>query len=130
MRNVRKLEVWRRGHRLTLAVYKTTATFPREELYGLTGQMRRASAAIPANVAEGCGRGSNADLARFLQIAFGSASELENHLLLARDLSLLRTCTRRSVRLYHDSSGLLLGGERCCLRPSSSASGRRSCSCG
>ena len=90
MRNFRKLEVWRRGHRLTLAVYKTTATFPREELYGLTGQMRRASAAIPANVAEGCGRGSNADLARFLQMAFGSASELENHLVLARDLSLLQ----------------------------------------
>ena len=75
---------------MTLAVYKATETFPREEQYGLTSQMRRASAAISANVAEGCGRGSNADLARFLQIAFGSAAELENHLLLARDLSFLR----------------------------------------
>ena len=90
MRNVRKLEVWRRGHQLTLDVYEITGAFPREELYGLTSQMRRASAAIPANVAEGCGRGSNADLARFLQMAFGSASELENHLLLARDLSFLQ----------------------------------------
>ena len=90
MRDLKRLEVWRRGHRLTLAVYKATATFPREELYGLTSQMRRSSAAVSANVAEGCGRGSNADLARFLQIAFGSATELENHLLLARDLSFLR----------------------------------------
>lgn len=90
MRNFRKLEVWRRGHQLTLDVYEITRTFPREELYGLTSQMCRTSAAVSANVAEGCGRGSNADLARFLQIAFGSASELENHLLLARDLLLLR----------------------------------------
>ena len=75
---------------MTLAVYKATGSFPREELYGLTSQMRRASAAVSANVAEGCGRGSNADLARFLQIALGSASELENHLLLARDLLFLR----------------------------------------
>lgn len=82
MRDFKRLEVWRRGHRLTLAVYKATATFPREELYGLTSQTRRSSAAISANVAEGCGRGSNADLARFLQMAFGSASELENHLLI------------------------------------------------
>lgn len=90
MRDFKKLEVWRRGHRLTLAVYKATATFPREELYGVTSQTRRACAAISANIAEGCGRGSNADLARFLQMAFGSASELENHLLLVRDLSFLQ----------------------------------------
>ena len=91
MRDFRKLKVWERGHRLTLAVYKATATFPREELYGLTSQTRRACAAIPANIAEGCGRGSNADLARFFQIALGSASELENHLLLARNLTFLET---------------------------------------
>ena len=81
--------MWEKGHRLTLAVYETTARFPREELYGLTSQMRRSCAAIPANIAEGCGRGTNADLARFLQIALGSASELQYHLLLARDLSYL-----------------------------------------
>jgi four helix bundle protein len=82
---------------LTLAVYKATATFPSEELYGLTSQMRRSCAAISANVAEGCGRGSNADLARFLQIAFGSASELENHLLLARDLSFLQPADHKRL---------------------------------
>ncbi|HEX2182971.1 MAG TPA: four helix bundle protein [Rubrobacteraceae bacterium] len=90
MRDFKKLEVWKRGHRLTLDVYGVTRAFPREELYGITSQMRRASAAISANVAEGCGRASNADLARFLQIAFGSASELENHPLLARDLLFLQ----------------------------------------
>lgn len=97
MRDFKKLEVWRRGHRLTLAVYEATGTFPKEELYGLTSQTRRASAAISANVAEGCGRGSNADLARFLQIAFGSAAELENHLLLARDLQFLRLADHKRL---------------------------------
>ncbi len=89
MRNFRELKVWERSHRLTLAVYKATVAFPREELYGLTSQVRRSCAAMPANIAEGCGRWSNADLARFLQIAPGSASELEYHLLLTRDLSFL-----------------------------------------
>ncbi len=89
MRDFKKLKVWERSHRLTLAAYKATATFPREEMYGLTSQIRRSCAAISANIAEGCGRGTNNDLARFLQMALGSASELEYHLLLARDLSLL-----------------------------------------
>jgi four helix bundle protein len=97
MRDFKKLEVWRRGHQLTLDVYGVTRAFPHEELYGITSQMRRASAAISANVAEGCGRGSNADLARFLQIAFGSASELENHLLLARDLLFLQPADHKRL---------------------------------
>jgi four helix bundle protein len=74
---------------VTLAVYKVTGTFPKDELYGLTSQIRRACASIPANIAEGCGRNSDAELARFLQIAMGSASELDYHLLLARDLGFL-----------------------------------------
>jgi four helix bundle protein len=89
MRDFKQLKVWERSHRLTLAVYKATAGFPREELYGLKSQVRRSCAAVPANIAEGCGRGTNADLARFLQIALGSASELEYHLLLAQELSFL-----------------------------------------
>ena len=89
MRDFRQLAVWQKAHRLTLAVYKSTNTFPREELYGLTSQIRRAAASIPANIAEGCGRNGNAELARFLQIAMGSACELEYHLLLACDLTLL-----------------------------------------
>jgi len=89
MRDFRELKVWEKAHALTLAIYKVTARFPREELFGLTSQIRRSSASIAANIAEGCGRGSEAELARFLQIAMGSASELEYHILLARDLGLL-----------------------------------------
>jgi len=89
MRDFTQLKVWERSHRLTLAVYKATAAFPKEEQYGLKSQIRRSCASVPANIAEGCGRGTNADLARFLQIALSSASELQYHLLLAQDLSLL-----------------------------------------
>lgn len=89
MRDFRQLKVWEKAHALTLAVYRVTKTFPREEQYGLTIQMRRSCASVPINIAEGCGRGSQADMARFLYMALGSASELEYQLLLARDLHLL-----------------------------------------
>ncbi|HLE35961.1 MAG TPA: four helix bundle protein [Candidatus Acidoferrales bacterium] len=89
MRNFRNLQVWQKAHSLTLKVYKATASFPREELYGLTSQMRRASGSVPANIAEGYGREGPAEFARFLSIAMGSASELEYHLLLAHDLNYL-----------------------------------------
>ena len=90
LKDFRKLKVWHKAHRLVVDVYAATTTFPTQERYGLTSQIRRASISIPANIAEGCGRGSDAELARFLQIAMGSASELEYHLLLARDLKLLK----------------------------------------
>lgn len=89
MAGYRDRQVWPRGHRVVLDVYILTATFPKEESYGLTSQMRRAAASIPANIAEGCGRGGSAELARFLRIALGSAAELDYHLLLARDLSFI-----------------------------------------
>jgi four helix bundle protein len=89
MRDFKKLQVWEKAHQLTVKVYAATAAFPKEELFGLTSQMRRASASIPANIAEGCGRSSDAELVRFCHIAAGSASELEYHLLLSRDLKLL-----------------------------------------
>ncbi len=73
-----------------LAVYRVTASFPPDERYGLTTQLRRASASIAANLAEGCGRNGDAELARFCSIAMGSARELDYHLLLARDLKLLK----------------------------------------
>ena len=91
MKDFRELKVWEKGHHLVLVLYKSTAKFPKDELYGLTSQIRRSCVSIPANIAEGCGRNSDAELARFLQIAMGSASELEYHLLLSRDLSLLST---------------------------------------
>ncbi len=90
MRDFKTLIVWQKAHKLTLAVYAATKDFPREELYGLTSQTRRACVSIPANIAEGCGKSGDADFARFLQIAMGSASELEYHLLLAHDLEFLQ----------------------------------------
>jgi len=84
------LKVWQKAHQLTLEVYRITAEFPRTELYGLTSQLRRAGASIPANLAEGCGRNGSAELARFCSIAMGSACELEYHLLLAKDLKLIK----------------------------------------
>jgi four helix bundle protein len=89
MRNFRELKVWEKAHRVTLAMYEATAQFPPSELYGLTSQIRRSASSIPANIAEGCGRSGEAELARFLKIAMGSASELEYHILLASDLNFL-----------------------------------------
>ena len=89
MQSFRKLQVWEKSHDLTLRIYKLTSEFPREEIYGLTSQIRRACASIPTNIAEGCGRESSADFARFLQIAIGSASETEYLILLAHDLEYL-----------------------------------------
>ncbi|MBW4580518.1 MAG: four helix bundle protein [Tildeniella nuda ZEHNDER 1965/U140] len=89
MKDFRELKVWQKSHQTTLDVYRLTNCFPKDELYGLTSQARRASASIAANIAEGCGRGTDADFARFLQMAMGSASELEYHLLLACDLGFL-----------------------------------------
>lgn len=88
-RDFRSLKVWQKSHQLTLAIYNVTRTFPPEETYGMTSQMRRAATSIGANIAEGCGRDGRADVARFLDMAMGSASELEYHLLLARDLGLV-----------------------------------------
>jgi four helix bundle protein len=86
MRNYKDLQVWRRSHNLTIQIYKITYSFPKEELYSLTSQIRRASSSIPTNIAEGCGRGSEVDFARFLQISLGSAYETEYELLLAHEL--------------------------------------------
>ena len=90
MRDFRSLVVWEKAHELTLTVYRASATLPKEERYGLKRQVRRAAASIPANIAEGCGRDGTAELSRFLRIALGSASELEYHLLLLRDLRMIK----------------------------------------
>ncbi len=89
MEDFKNLRVWGRAHELTLLVYQKTRSFPKEEMYGLRSQLRRAAASVGANIAEGCGRRSDAEMKRFLQIARGSANELEYHLLLAKDLHLL-----------------------------------------
>ncbi len=90
MKDFKELKVWEKAHDLTLKIYQATSGFPREEIYGLTSQVKRACASVPTNIAEGCGRNSDAELARFLEISMGSASEVEYLLLLTRDLNLIR----------------------------------------
>ncbi|MBI5801113.1 MAG: four helix bundle protein [Verrucomicrobia bacterium] len=97
MKNFRELTIWQRSHQLTLRVYATTRSFPKEELFGLTSQARRASSSVPTNIAEGCGRDGDAELKRFLQIAMGSATELEYHLQLAADLGYLSPTTHSAL---------------------------------
>ncbi|MGB7732025.1 MAG: four helix bundle protein [Candidatus Acidiferrum sp.] len=89
MQDFRKLDVWRRSHNFVLRVYRISGQLPKDERFGLTSQIRRAAGSIPANIAEGCGRKSRVELRQFLYISMGSASELEYHLLLARDLHMI-----------------------------------------
>lgn len=91
MKDFRQLKAWQKAHELVLTLYRITAAFPRAENYGLTTQIRRAAVSIPSNLAEGCGRDGDAELARFCCIARGSASELEYQLLLSRDPKLIQS---------------------------------------
>jgi four helix bundle protein len=91
MQDFRNLKVWEKAHVLTLDIYRASKSFPREEMYGLTSQMRRAAVSIGSNIAEGACRKGDVEFARFLQMAIGSASEVEYQLLLARDLEMLKT---------------------------------------
>ena len=89
MSDYRKLTVWQKSRELVVSVYRATGNFPSREMFGLTSQIRRAATSIPANIAEGSGRGSNTDFVRFLHIALGSTNELETHLLISTDLGFL-----------------------------------------
>jgi four helix bundle protein len=90
MQDFRRLRAWQAAHRAAVATYRVSDAFPREEAYGLKSQLCRAVASIGANIAEGCGRASDADSKRCFQIALGSACEALNHAMLARDIGLLR----------------------------------------
>ena len=98
MKDFRSLKVWEKSHALTLAIYKATEGFPKQELYSLTNQIQRAAVSIPANIAEGCGKDSDAELKRYFTIAMGSASELEYLLLLAHDLGYLEENSYQSMQ--------------------------------
>jgi four helix bundle protein len=89
MQDFKKLVVWELSHLVTLDVYKATKLFPKEELFALTSQIRRAAYSVPLNLAEGCGRFTQADKAHFFQIAFGSLQELEYSIILSKDLGYL-----------------------------------------
>jgi four helix bundle protein len=91
MRDFHGLVVWQKSHALVLETYRLTKRFPDDERFGLISQLRRSAASVPANLAEGCGRGSELDFARFVQMAMGSASEVEYHILLSKDLGYLPT---------------------------------------
>ena len=97
MQDFRNLQVWQKAHQFTLNVYRATKRFPDDERFGLTSQLRRAASSIEANLAEGCARGGDADFARFVQIAAGSASEVKCHLLLSRDLGYLESADYESL---------------------------------
>ena len=101
MRDFKSLVVWQKSHELTLSVYKLSFNFPQSEVYGLTSQMRRSSSSIPTNIAEGCGRTTQSQMAHFLNIALGSASELRYQLLLAKDLGYI------SIKILKEQTDLI-----------------------
>lgn len=108
MQDFRQLKAWQKAHQLTLKVYEMTRGFPKEEVYALTCQMRRACVSIPANIAEGCGRAGGRDFARFLQIAIASASETEYYLHLSRDLRYVtRECGTALIALVTEVRRML-----------------------
>lgn len=98
MRDFTRLEVWRRAHRLVLDVYRATVEYPPAERFELRSQTRRAATSVPMNIAEGAGRNTRADYARFIDIAAGSTNELEYQLILGRDLGYLDRHTARRLR--------------------------------
>jgi four helix bundle protein len=97
MGDFRELKVWQKAHELTLDVYRVTAQFPKQEIYGLVSQMRRCAASVGSNIAEGKGRRGDIEFGRFIQIACGSLTELEYQLLLSRDLKYLPETDYRNM---------------------------------
>ena len=87
MRDFKKYDIWQLSHELTLEVYKVTSTFPKEEIFGIISQLRRATSSIPTNISEGCGRNSDKEFNQFLNIALGSALETEYLFIHSKDLN-------------------------------------------
>lgn len=97
MKDFREIKVWQKSHQLVLNIYKISCTFPNDEKFGLISPIKRAAISIPTNIAEGCGRNSDPDFARFLEIAYGSANEVDYLLTLSKDLSILDNQSYRNV---------------------------------
>ena len=110
VRSYRDLLVWQRGMDLAESVYRLSRAWPKDELYGLTSQARRAAASVPANIAEGYGRQSTASYAQFLKTARGSLKELETHLLLAERVGLTQRGSCTEALQQADELGKMLGG--------------------
>ncbi|MFV0444522.1 MAG: four helix bundle protein [Planctomycetaceae bacterium] len=118
MRDFRKLDVWHKSHLLTLDIYRVSAEFPRHEVYGLTIQLRRSASSVGSNIAEGCGRNSDRDFARFLDLAMGSACEAEYQLLLGKDLEYIAADRYRNLDERMTEVKRMLAGLLRRLRPS------------
>ena len=97
MQDFKKLKIWQRSHQLVLKIYSVTKRFPTEERYGITSQIRRSSTSIPTNIAEGAGRKGNVEFARFIEIAFSSAAEVEYLLMLSKDLDYISSDEYRKL---------------------------------
>ncbi|MBP9792697.1 MAG: four helix bundle protein [Flavobacterium sp.] len=110
MKDFRNFTVWKKSHQLTLDVYKVVNNFPKEEQFGLISQMKRSSSSIPTNIAEGCGRNTDKDFARFLIIAFGSANELEYQFILSEDLNFINKETSEKLLSQIEEIKKMLNG--------------------
>jgi len=110
MGDYKKLAVTKKAHELTLDLYRITEALPRTEIFGLTSQIRRAASSINANLAEGSARGSDRDFLRFLRIAIGSVSELEYHLVLAKDLKFIGEQDSQKLEKQRQEVGAMLSG--------------------
>ncbi len=110
MHNYKELKLWQKSRTLVTEVYKITSGFPEAELYGITSQLRRAVISIPTNIAEGCGRRSNKELKRFLDIVNGSAFELESLLILSSDLSFISETDMKELNAKVDEIQKMIFG--------------------
>jgi len=110
MQNFRSLKVWEKSHQFTLEIYRITKNFPKDELYGMVSQLRRSSSSIPTNIAEGCGRGTDPDFKRMLQIANGSASEADYQIMLCRDLGYIQKVDAEKFEMQIAEIKRMLGG--------------------
>ncbi|MBP7482497.1 MAG: four helix bundle protein [Lacunisphaera sp.] len=110
MKDYRKIQVWRRSHDLTVEIYRLTKLFPKDEMFGLTSQMRRAASSIPANIAEGAGREGDPEFKRFLIIALGSASELDYFILLGHELGYIEPTAAKQAAAEILEIRRMLGG--------------------
>ena len=105
VQSYRDLRVWQEGMTLAETCYRLTQPFPKEELYGMTSQIRRSAVSIPANIAEGCGRENRGEFIQFLRIAQGSLKELETHLLLALRVGFANPAAVEPVLLQCEKQG-------------------------
>jgi len=117
IKSYRDLLVWQKGIDLVVDAYRATAPFPKSEIYGLTSQIRRAASSIPANIAEGYGRGSRKEYVQFLTVAQGSLKELETHFIVSEKLSYLTAAQTRRLLSETDELGRMLGSLIRKLRP-------------